>query len=53
MVFNSLAGPPNATANGLTPIGLYDKIRLVPFGEPILLDALATRLGNQDLCPRR
>jgi apolipoprotein N-acyltransferase len=44
VVFNSLLAL-QRKADGLTPIGLYDKFRLVPFGEFIPFDALATRLG--------
>lgn len=44
VVYNSLLAFRRG-ANGLQPLGLYDKFRLVPFGEFIPFDALATRLG--------
>ncbi|HEY1415017.1 MAG TPA: apolipoprotein N-acyltransferase [Caulobacteraceae bacterium] len=44
VVFNSLLALQRGN-DGLKPLGLYDKFRLVPFGEFIPLDALATRLG--------
>ena len=44
VVYNSLLAFRRG-ADGLEPLGLYDKFRLVPFGEFIPFDALAARLG--------
>jgi apolipoprotein N-acyltransferase len=44
VVFNSLLAF-QRTADGLKPLAIYDKFRLVPFGEFIPFDALATKLG--------
>jgi apolipoprotein N-acyltransferase len=44
VAYNSLAAL-RRTPAGLIPVGLYDKFRLVPFGEFMPLDALASRLG--------
>jgi apolipoprotein N-acyltransferase len=46
--YNSLAVI-RRTPDGLTPIGLYDKYRLVPFGEFMPLDSLMGRLGIKTL----
>ncbi|HEY2481486.1 MAG TPA: apolipoprotein N-acyltransferase [Caulobacteraceae bacterium] len=44
VVYNSLAAFRRA-GDDLTPLGVYDKFRLVPFGEFLPFDALAGRLG--------
>jgi apolipoprotein N-acyltransferase len=46
--YNSLAVVRHA-ASGLAVVGLYDKFRLVPFGEFMPLDGLASRLGIKQL----
>lgn len=47
-VFNSLAAI-RRTADGLEPAGVYDKHRLVPFGEYMPLDSLMGALGIKAL----
>lgn len=46
--YNSLIAM-RSTPEGLLAIGIYDKFRLVPFGEYIPLDSLAARLGIKEL----
>ena len=48
VIFNSLAVA-RRTADGLAVTGIYDKYRLVPFGEFMPLDGLAARLGIKQL----
>ena len=48
LYFNSLVAA-RRTAGGLEPVGVYDKHRLVPFGEYLPLDGLMTRLGIKTL----
>ncbi len=47
-VFNSLVAV-RRTREGLEPAGVYDKYRLVPFGEFLPLDRLMTALGIKTL----
>jgi apolipoprotein N-acyltransferase len=47
-VFNSLVAV-RRTGEGLEPAGVYDKHRLVPFGEFLPLDGLMTALGIKTL----
>ncbi len=52
LYYNSLAvvrRTPESEGGGLTPIGLYDKYRLVPFGEFMPMDGLMSRLGFKKL----
>ncbi len=48
-VYNSLVAVERSATRGLVPIGVYDKHRLVPFGEYMPLDGLATKLGIKAL----
>lgn len=48
LYYNSLAVV-RRTPGGLQPIGLYDKYRLVPFGEFLPLEPLMARLGIKKL----
>ena len=48
VIFNSLAVV-RPTIEGLGVVGVYDKFRLVPFGEFIPFDALAARLGIKQM----
>ena len=47
-IFNSFAVVRPSSA-GLTVVGVYDKYRLVPFGEFMPLDSLAARLGIKQM----
>ncbi len=49
IAFNSLAAVRRVSDGGLAVIGVYDKHRLVPFGEYMPLDSLARRLGFKQL----
>ena len=48
VIFNSLAVV-RPSIDGLSVVGVYDKFRLVPFGEFIPFDALAARLGIKQM----
>ena len=48
VIYNSLAAV-QRTGEGLAITGVYDKFRLVPFGEFMPLDGLAARLGIKQL----
>ncbi len=48
-IYNSLVVVEQNPTRGLIPIGIYDKHRLVPFGEYMPLDGLMDRLGIKAL----
>jgi apolipoprotein N-acyltransferase len=48
IAFNSLAAV-RRSGDGLAVVGVYDKFRLVPFGEYMPLDALASRFGFKQM----
>ena len=48
-IYNSLIVVERSPTRGLIPLGIYDKHRLVPFGEYMPLDGLMTALGVKAL----